>query len=92
MFDDSFEHEAWHDGEETRLILIADFWHPDLTASELKLLKVLQNARFRAEYSYSEKDPDKDNFYTIIENAKDLIKDNDWWVMKEWLMNQYETI
>ena len=33
VFDDSFEHEAWHDGNETRLILIADFWHPDLTPS-----------------------------------------------------------
>lgn len=31
VFDDSFEHEAWHDGNETRLILIVDFWHPDLT-------------------------------------------------------------
>lgn len=66
VFDDSFEHEAWHDGEETRLILIVDFWHPDLTATELKFLKVLQNARFRAEAYLSENDPDKDNFYTII--------------------------
>lgn len=31
VFDDSFEHEAWHDGNETRMILIVDFWHPDLT-------------------------------------------------------------
>ena len=28
-------------------------------------------------------DPDKDNFYSIIETAKDLIQDNDWWVIKE---------
>jgi hypothetical protein len=26
-------------------------------------------------------DPDKDNFYSIIENAKELIQDNDWWVV-----------
>jgi hypothetical protein len=26
-------------------------------------------------------DTDKDNFYSIIESAKDLIKDNDWWVL-----------
>lgn len=74
VFDDSFEHEAWHDGDETRLILIVDFWHPDLTDSELKLLKVIQSAKFKAEHVISELDPDKDNFYSIIESAKDLIK------------------
>lgn len=31
VFDDSFEHEAWHDGSNTRIILIADLWHPDLS-------------------------------------------------------------
>ena len=81
VFDDSFEHEAWHDGEETRLILIVDFWHTDLTPVEIKLLKVLQNALIKAEQVISEADPDKDNFYSIIEGAKDLIKDNDWWVV-----------
>ena len=44
---------------------------------------MLQNALFKAEAHYSELDPDKDNFYTIIESAKDLIKDNDWWVINE---------
>lgn len=74
VFDDSFEHEAWHDGDETRLILIVDFWHPDLTESELKLLKVIQNAKFKAEHAISELDESGDNFYSIIETAKDLIK------------------
>ena len=46
--------------------MIADFWHPDLTAVELKLLRVLQNALFKAEAVISEADPDKDNFYSII--------------------------
>jgi len=45
------------------------------------MLSVLQNARFKAEVVYSELDPDKDNFYSIIENAKDLIQDNEWWVV-----------
>ena len=53
MFDDSFEHEAWHEGEETRLILIVDFWHTDLTPLELKFLKVFQSALFKAEAFYS---------------------------------------
>ena len=47
----------------------------------MKLLKVFQNALFKAEQVISEADPDKDNFYSIIEEAKDLIKDNDWWVV-----------
>ena len=81
MFDDSFDHEAWHDGGETRVILIVDFWHPDLTNEEIKMLTVLQNARFKAEAVFSEMDPDRDNFYSIIEEAKELVKDNEWWVV-----------
>lgn len=34
MFDDSFEHEVWHEGSSLRLVLIVDFWHPDLSASQ----------------------------------------------------------
>lgn len=34
MFDDSFEHEVWHEGDSLRLVLIVDFWHPDLSASQ----------------------------------------------------------
>ncbi|KAF5294748.1 hypothetical protein FQA39_LY00232 [Lamprigera yunnana] len=34
IFDDSFEHEIWHNGSTTRLILIVDFWHPQLTKEE----------------------------------------------------------
>ena len=26
-------------------------------------------------------DTEKDNFYSIIESAKELIKDNEWWVV-----------
>jgi aspartate beta-hydroxylase len=41
VFDDSFEHEAWHEGPDTRLILIVDFWHPDFSSDEVKLLSLL---------------------------------------------------
>ena len=34
VFDDSFEHEVWHNGSSLRLVLIVDMWHPDLTAEE----------------------------------------------------------
>jgi aspartate beta-hydroxylase len=30
VFDDSFEHEVWHDGDSDRIVLIADMWHPQL--------------------------------------------------------------
>ena len=34
IFDDSFEHEVWHNGTENRLVLIVDLWHPDLTKQQ----------------------------------------------------------
>ncbi|XP_029839762.4 aspartyl/asparaginyl beta-hydroxylase, partial [Ixodes scapularis] len=34
VFDDSFEHEVWHEGDRFRLVLIVDFWHPELTAAQ----------------------------------------------------------
>ena len=38
VFDDSFEHEVWHNGTEFRLVLIVDFWHPDLTMQQREQL------------------------------------------------------
>lgn len=34
IFDDSFEHEVWHNGTSLRLVLIVDVWHPELTLKE----------------------------------------------------------
>ena len=36
VWDHSYEHEAWHEGSETRLVLIVDIWHPDLSDSEAR--------------------------------------------------------
>jgi aspartate beta-hydroxylase len=47
IFDDSFNHESWHDGDKTRINLILDFWHPDLSDAEVKFFKMLQQARLR---------------------------------------------
>jgi aspartate beta-hydroxylase len=33
-FDDTFEHEAWNKSSETRVVLIADSWNPDLSEVE----------------------------------------------------------
>lgn len=31
IFDDSFEHEVWHNGTSFRLVLIVDLWHPEIS-------------------------------------------------------------
>ncbi|XP_050670687.1 aspartyl/asparaginyl beta-hydroxylase-like [Leptidea sinapis] len=41
IFDDSFEHEVWHNGTSPRLVLIVDVWHPDLTAKERRSLPAI---------------------------------------------------
>lgn len=38
VFDDSFEHEVWHNGTTQRLVLIVDLWHPELTREERRTL------------------------------------------------------
>nr|XP_036225761.1 aspartyl/asparaginyl beta-hydroxylase isoform X2 [Bactrocera oleae] len=38
IFDDSFEHEVWHNGTSLRLVLIVDVWHPDLSAMKRRTL------------------------------------------------------
>mmetsp|Transcript_8119 Transcript_8119/g.25493 ORF Transcript_8119/g.25493 Transcript_8119/m.25493 type:complete len:244 (+) Transcript_8119:1680-2411(+) len=34
LFDDSYEHETWHDGEGDRVLLLFDTWHPDILPEE----------------------------------------------------------
>ena len=38
VFDDSFLHSAWNDSDEPRLVLVFDFFHPDLTGEEIEYL------------------------------------------------------
>ena len=33
VFDSSWEHEVYHDGNDTRVVLILDMWHPDVPQS-----------------------------------------------------------
>ena len=40
-FDDTIEHEAWNDADETRVILIFDIWNPLLSAGERELVSEL---------------------------------------------------
>eukprot|EP00992_Anisonema_acinus_P007148 TRINITY_DN2798_c0_g1_i2.p3 TRINITY_DN2798_c0_g1~~TRINITY_DN2798_c0_g1_i2.p3 ORF type:complete len:140 (-),score=29.47 TRINITY_DN2798_c0_g1_i2:34-453(-) len=38
-FDDSFEHEVWHNGTQQRLVFIIDVWHPDLSQEKREELR-----------------------------------------------------
>jgi hypothetical protein len=45
VFDDSFLHSAWNDSDEPRFVLVFDFFHPDLTAEEVRYLARLASER-----------------------------------------------
>lgn len=92
VWDHSFEHEAWHEGNETRVVLIVDIWHPDLTDPEVKFLSTLQNCRLRAGRAMAEhlaeqqeKEGSQDGkdatYFEIVERARSLLTDDDWWVL-----------
>ena len=100
VFDDSFEHEAWHKGDATRIVLVFDVWHPDLSDKEVQFLSFLQRSRMRAEMTAERmvreerakavaeakakggvlpKEDAGDNFYQLLQEAKDILPDNSWW-------------
>ena len=97
VFDDSFEHEAWHKGDATRLVLVFDVWHPDLSDKEVHFLSFLQRARMKASRKMEErlhaeaeakakaegreltKEETGDNFFQLLRDARDDLKDNSWW-------------
>ena len=44
IFDDSIEHEAWNDSDQTRVVLLLDIWRPELTEEERRLIAALLGA------------------------------------------------
>jgi len=44
IFDDSIEHEAWNESDRLRVVLLFDFWRPELTAEEQNLVSALFRA------------------------------------------------
>jgi aspartyl/asparaginyl beta-hydroxylase (cupin superfamily) len=44
VFDDTIEHEAWNDADETRVILIFDIWNPLLSQAERELMSAMMTA------------------------------------------------
>eukprot|EP00928_Gymnodinium_smaydae_P064390 TRINITY_DN47727_c0_g1_i1.p1 TRINITY_DN47727_c0_g1~~TRINITY_DN47727_c0_g1_i1.p1 ORF type:complete len:443 (-),score=97.67 TRINITY_DN47727_c0_g1_i1:277-1524(-) len=87
-WDHSFEHEAWHTGSETRFVLIVDIWHPDLSPQEIKFLGAMQNCRLRAARAIAEQSeaertaPEDASYFEIVERARKLLTDDDWWVVR----------
>ena len=37
VFDDSFEHEVWHEGSADRVVLLINFWHPMLPPDKRRI-------------------------------------------------------
>ncbi len=54
VFDDTIEHEAWNDSDQTRVILLFDVWRPELSAEEQSLVVQL----FEAIDAYNGTKPD----------------------------------
>ncbi len=44
IFDDSIQHEAWNDSDQTRVVLLFEIWRPDLDVAERQALTVLFEA------------------------------------------------
>ena len=42
IFDDYYEHEVWNRTEVSRIVLLLDLWHPELTLDERKALDAIQ--------------------------------------------------
>jgi aspartate beta-hydroxylase len=41
FFDDTFDHEAWNDSEQTRVVLIFDAWNPQLSEAEREAFRAV---------------------------------------------------
>ncbi len=44
IFDDTIEHEAWNDSDETRVVLLFEIWRPELDAAERAALTTMFEA------------------------------------------------
>ncbi|CDW77855.1 aspartyl asparaginyl beta-hydroxylase [Stylonychia lemnae] len=80
VFDDSFEHEAWHNGSETRVHLLMDLWHPDFSEEEIQFFSMLdESIRRHYESEIWKHDPvaNSKKVYAIMKEKK---ADDGWWV------------
>ncbi|GAX10630.1 aspartate beta-hydroxylase [Fistulifera solaris] len=56
VLDDSYEHEVWNDTAETRVLLLVDLWHPDITLQERKeIVALFDHAQQQGWWSHQSK-------------------------------------
>jgi aspartate beta-hydroxylase len=88
VWDHAFRHEAFHEGSETRVVLIVDFWHPDFSDEEVRFLGTLRSAKLRVGRQLAAAQREQagldgaTNHFDIIDAAKGLLTDDDWWIIK----------
>ena len=41
LFDDAFVHSVWNETAADRVVLLADIWHPDLSADEIAAVQAM---------------------------------------------------
>jgi hypothetical protein len=81
VWDHSYRHSAWNLGNVTRLVLIVDIWHPDLSDAEVKFLGTMQNAKLRVGRQMlaarrEEEQRKKDNLNSENKNADNDVDNN----------------
>jgi len=70
IFEDSFEHEVWNRSDKPRIVLIIDFWHPDLTLIERQALMAgFRKAEMRALMSVFRLGDHRDRFEQMLLTA-----------------------
>jgi len=70
VFDDSFEHEVWNRSDSTRVVLLLDVWHPDLTEIEIAIL-----SRARSLIIGNQREA-----LQVIEQGRNELRGRHWWV------------
>ena len=71
IFDDSFSHHAVNSSSSPRHVLICDVWHPQLTDSEVSLLKMMQLLHEKHLLQSN------NNPYLTMKNAKSVVVPDD---------------
>ena len=75
VFDDSFLHEAWNTSNRTRIVLLIDFSHPDLTQIEIAFLGRLWKA-----VQQMQDEADRDRRVKLLQHSRRLSLPQGWWV------------
>lgn len=80
IFDDSFEHEVWNRSNGTRVLLLVDVWHPEVTPAERIAIRELSGL-FKSMVLEGDDQADQkvDRFKYVQERSAGTLP-QDWWV------------